>query len=44
MFTTQMTINKYGKNNIQKFIDATNKGWKFALENIDETTDRKSVV
>ena len=39
MFTSQENIDKYGIENIQNFIDATNKGWKYAFENIQETTD-----
>ena len=38
MFTSQNNIDKYGKENITNFINATNKGWKYAFENIEETT------
>ncbi|MCK5294316.1 MAG: ABC transporter substrate-binding protein [Arcobacteraceae bacterium] len=37
MFTSRNNINKYGERSIQEFIDATNNGWKYAFENIDET-------
>lgn len=39
MFTMKENIDKYSKKNIKLFIDATNKGWKYAFENIDETID-----
>lgn len=37
MFTSKDTINKLGKEKVSLFVEATNKGWKYALENIDET-------
>ncbi|WP_321777521.1 diguanylate cyclase [Sulfurimonas sp.] len=36
MFTLQKNIDKYTKVRIEAFIDATNRGWKYALENNDE--------
>ncbi|MBL0708666.1 MAG: diguanylate cyclase [Sulfurimonas sp.] len=36
MFTLQKNIDKYGDTRIKAFIDATNKGWKYSLENSDE--------
>jgi len=39
MFTDQKNIQKYGHDKIEAFINATNKGWKYSLDNSDETIE-----
>jgi len=39
MFTDHKTIKKYGAKKIEEFIKATNKGWKYSLDNSDETIE-----
>ncbi len=39
LFTSKYTINTIGNNRIKEFIDASNKGWEYAFNNIDKTID-----